>query len=483
MKLLTYNICWCCMGPDKGTSDSAKKLCDHCHSSITSGENTCLDNVVDNIVSGGLYDIIHLQEVKNIDIIHEKLNIKTKTKDYELACINYEKEKNGNIINISTLYNYKKLKILYFDYLDLTESHKTDCRPVLICLFKDLGTKNSFFSINIHAPHDNIDFNAISNVCDNLKKNKIVYSSPKFKGQFYGTILEKKIYKASSDSEKYELNSLDDSLIYDNLSIIFGGDTNDHGKKKYWSSDYWNKNKINKYYMLSFNSNIEKIKTTQPPKSCCSTNITKLTKDNYTLYGDYFMVSELLDSYKKEHNNYFKQFYITSPNKILDNVIIPSSDHLPVEVEIEFKDNVKSRNTNNTPSTQPQLNILKPTRTTHHTTHTTTSHTTPKQTEHKKKTKPGFRNLVEVVEFGNQNQNPNNTNPNKSTEYNKSKNTVTSMTMNQYKGERKKKGKGEEQHVTVQRPIISYVTSSNSTVVIDKKYIETYMNKILLINI
>jgi hypothetical protein len=92
---------------------------------------------------------------------------------------------------------------------------------------------------------------------------------------------------------------------FKNLPIVLGGDTNDHGRNKYWTGI------ILFDKLLKCNS--------KPPDTCC----TEINKRNYKVgYGDYFIYSD--------------DFIEVKPNTIIP-ANYPSSDHAPVEIELNFK--------------------------------------------------------------------------------------------------------------------------------------------------
>jgi hypothetical protein len=141
MKLLTYNICWSCMGPDYKSTNSASKLGDKCFELSTGDRkkenNKCMQNVMDVLIKHD-YDIIHTQETKNWKDLYEYL-ISNKP-NYRYICLEA-----NSVVYITTFYDITKLKLLGAKYADFSSG-----RPVILAKFKDLQTGIEFISINLH---------------------------------------------------------------------------------------------------------------------------------------------------------------------------------------------------------------------------------------------------------------------------------------------------------------------------------------------
>jgi hypothetical protein len=181
-------------------------------------------------------------------------------------------------ISIATIYNKNKYKLIKkYNNSSLDEKG----RPIQIFLFKIIGYDNYLILINLHAPHSNI-------------KKTILNHTNKFINECL-------------------------PIIKNNLfGVIACGDWNDN------NYNYWNNILINKNKKLVLSSNIK------PPRTCCTNNIRKSHSEKY--YGDYILIN----------NNtleYIKNNYLIKSNKInlFNGKKYPTSDHLPIAVEVKFK--------------------------------------------------------------------------------------------------------------------------------------------------
>lgn len=285
------------MGPDKNSINTAKILGNACFDKSIGNKkkehNICMKNVIEIMVKKD-YDIIHTQETKNWKDLYDYLiSIKP---NYRYVCLEA-----NSFVYLVTFYDYTKLKLLGAKYCDLDISNTG--RPVILAKFKEISTNKEFISINLHASHSKINTNIINdtenyNMHTDIKNNNLFKSNLKKSKKF------KKYSKASFKS----------------LPIVLGGDTNDHQRYKYWNG----LNILDK----TLNTNI------QPPNTCCTTT----NKYYYSPgYGDYFIYSDDFIVIKK--NTLIKANY-------------PSSDHAPVDIELEFNIN----GNNNEQSIKTQLN-------------------------------------------------------------------------------------------------------------------------------
>jgi exonuclease III len=292
------------MGPYNKSTNTASKLSDKCFELSTGDKkkhnNICMRNVMD-VFTKKEYDIIHTQETKNWLDLYEYL--KSKNPNYRYICL----ESNSQIY-ITTFYNKTKLELLGAKYCDLSNG-----RSVILAKFKDLNTNIDFISINIHARHKPIDVTIINNTEKYFMDTSIDNNGNLFKNNLKKNKFFKQHTKAS----------------FIGLPIILGGDTNDHKKYNYWKG------------IKLFNTLLKC--NNKPPATCCSTS----NKKNYFGYGDYFIYSD--------------DFIEVKPNTMIP-AKYPSSDHAPVDIELQFKllSSISSNtNTTNHPLNKSKLNSIK----------------------------------------------------------------------------------------------------------------------------
>ena len=165
IKLLSYNVCWSCMGPDKNSQDTARDLGNLCYDKSKQDKkqlnNICMKNVTDVMLNND-YDLILTQETKNWKQIYSI--IQKNNNDFKYICFQA-----SDIVYIVTFYDSSKLELLGAKFIELTKTEVG--RPAIIANFKHINTNNEFICINIHGPHKNINFNTITNTNSSINMN------------------------------------------------------------------------------------------------------------------------------------------------------------------------------------------------------------------------------------------------------------------------------------------------------------------------
>jgi DNA/RNA endonuclease G (NUC1) len=301
IKLLTYNLCWGCMKSDNTsqydiTAKNVALKCKAIKEENVKKTNVCMEYIA-AVIYNSKANIVHTQESANWLALYNLL--KNNNNNIRYAAFDKHCNTNGNntIISIATFYDNTKFRLIKC----MATDDKGECgRPMIICEFLHIASNTLLTSINLHSKHGGkVEYN-MDNVCSkaidkdgNVKIDSII-------------------------SRKLPYNIKKASII------ILGGDTNDHGNKKWWKTPPDN----------LFNTNIKFKKIAQPPVSCCVNNNKKtaITNKKYKLYGDYFIVSDT-NNIEIVKSNYIE------PE--LNNIKIGHyiSDHLPVSIDINIDSN------------------------------------------------------------------------------------------------------------------------------------------------
>ena len=333
MRILSWNICWGCMSADNLSQydRSSQKLAMYCkHLKDTTASNMCLSNISKFLMnSSSNYDIVALQEAKNWKQIYADVNTQC-----SYNYINYIiRNSMGQNVEIVMFYNKTMMKPKRIFCGDLGTA---DTRPYQLILF-ELSTGQKIYIMNLHNGHNNNKptFERI------IASNVFYYNIDDFISENDNYNIE--IITKDSDNESIYINNADktetikltEDVTPEIFPVIMAGDFNDHGTYDYWKTG------------LEIKGNLVKGATYNPIRTCCSpiSNSSKISAilrkegvnptDIY--YGDYILVSSEL---KYNKLNAIPEHFIKEAIDIDDiTPVFPTSDHLPVEANVDFKSN------------------------------------------------------------------------------------------------------------------------------------------------
>jgi endonuclease/exonuclease/phosphatase family metal-dependent hydrolase len=329
--VLSWNIQWERMSANKTEFK---------HECMSGKTNNCLNNVAHYINLFQNLDIICLQEVENWDKIHtiiKKDNMKYVHTTHTII--------SGNEVQLVTLYNTKKFKLLAITY-DFIHTHKRG-RHYHILYFKD-NNNNLFIIINLHNGHYAINGNKIIPNSD--------YTKEKLESKLYTNNVLWNIdnIESSNNHIKIKINEGDiDLIIYEDKDKIISS--------KITPTDIRINKEIYKYFqdtqknmivvgdfndpLYSFvetpfyplkNSEVLKDlfvsqKNSTIPITCCN----DISHRAVRIPGDYILISNNLEYQGEKEGNKIIGMIVPKiqsgkpqiPNKSIDP---KTSDHLPV---------------------------------------------------------------------------------------------------------------------------------------------------------
>jgi endonuclease/exonuclease/phosphatase family metal-dependent hydrolase len=317
IKVLSWNVCFGCMYSSPpglfdytsiGLATECKRLKD------TTGINQCLKNVSDFIIKKD-YDFICLQEAtnwknifdnivmskSNLNYLHHKVQVGTKPAFADMV----------------TFYDSSKFKIEYAKVGNVAAG--TDGRPYQILFFKEISSNNKIIIINVHNSHYKSGQNPHTNLSRELSKNLQLCADLTL------TTNEKDIDRMSTIDITSYITTNDA-----NFNVIMMGDFNDHG-----NSDFWRGFEPFKYVtFLPHTSPLKNTKlstTTQPPNTCCvgTAPLRRFSTDD-RLYGDYVIIDQTKLAFTKQNS------IPASSDFEYNATIYPTSDHIPIEAEINI---------------------------------------------------------------------------------------------------------------------------------------------------
>jgi hypothetical protein len=317
IKVISYNISWGSMSGN--TNDiTARKLAKICKDNTihhkTPDPTMCLINVrefLDTEYTKGSLDFIALQEALNWKvIINESNNLK------QMGYVHHKLIIKTNNIDLCTLYNSDKFKLLGVSCGNIATPTENDGRPYHMLFLKKISNEKKYIFINFHNRH-NITKDELQT---RLVSNNIVNVSNNTKNKFEDI---------DTDQSENLSNFINTNQFNNDTHIIMAGDTNDHSVSKLWTGikpfEKFNIPNL-KNIVVDTKPNDTTKPTNLPPKTCCIDGI-RTKNDKGPFYGDYIMISDELE--------YIKPNYVPEDDDFYDNK--PASDHLPVMATIKEK--------------------------------------------------------------------------------------------------------------------------------------------------
>jgi hypothetical protein len=292
INVLSWNISWEAM---TGTSKpNMEPLVQRCGSILQNNLNQCGQNVVNYIDTSPLdYDFVAFQEASKWEDIYDN-SIKLKTMD------GYVHQKQGNS-ELVTFYDSKKYQLQVFKSGNININKSWSNRPYHILYLTGKSDCQHYIFINLHNEHNLSKDNLEGKLSENMKDVKIP-TSDKIK-----------------NAEKIPITISHPISWLDNYNLIVAGDFNDHSFNNCWKL-------LTPFSQSSF-SQLSKLTVkapNQPPNTCCNVNRKSLPD---RMYGDYILVN---DSLKIIKENYISSHY--NP----DSSIFPTSDHIPIQIELDI---------------------------------------------------------------------------------------------------------------------------------------------------
>ncbi len=296
MKLLTYNVLW-----------------------ETIQNKTNLSNITQAIDAMGKYDFIAIQEVVSVSDLQK--NSKNLNK------MGYVFTKHGSS-RLLTFFNKEKYDILAVHHGGIIYNKKGG-RPFHIIYAMRKEDQQRFMVINIHMPHLNSDQEIESVITKQLSRN--------FDEGFDN---KKKLTEIDLVYKSFSSKNLSHYLKDHHYLGIFMGDTNDHQIINMWRG--FNPIQSKFHYQKVQYPNLDSIIVSSqnekaPPNTCClgidrsnPYQVNFYGKYTSSGYGDYILIDMNLNI--ETHNRVPPSF-----KKYINFETYPTSDHLPVELEIKIE--------------------------------------------------------------------------------------------------------------------------------------------------
>jgi hypothetical protein len=310
--VISYNISW---GSMTGNvfDRTAAKLAAFCaektkkeNPSFQVGDRTvCLDNVqlfLQREVSDPKKNIcfIGLQEAANWMHIWQDGGLLQ-----NMGFVNHTIQNRGNVIDLTTLYDATQFKVLGAKCGNLTPG--TDGRPYHIIFLRRLSNGKIYIFINFHNGH-NIIPTVLQTQLSNDVDNIIDLSHE----------TGKNFVNIETNTNIIPLSNIINSDSGEVPFVIVVGDTNDHGKRTYFTG-------IQPFVdssIIMLKNIVVKSEST-PPLTCCRDS----PVDPHDKYGDYIMINDKL-KYVVENK---------IPDINMNYAENPQSDHLPIYSSVEEK--------------------------------------------------------------------------------------------------------------------------------------------------
>lgn len=288
INILTWNISWGCMTANQESlqDHTAQALASHCYQLARKyRQPICLQNVCALLDQEKIkHDLIAFQEASNWKKLIQNSHRLSKMKSVHSQSSQSE---------IVSFFNPSKFELKSVSYGEIESG-----RPCHLLLLSVLKTHHQLILINVH--------------------NSKGYSE---------SDLETGLSKLITPKIQSQLQTLKKPI-----PIIVAGDFNDHGHSNYWKKTYpfRHSQTILKRSVVSTNRK-------KPPLSCCigKESLKPCSIANYSLYGDYILVSS---DFKVIRGNHIH------PDFNFDCQKYPTSDHLPVSkrVVVNFNNHKKS---------------------------------------------------------------------------------------------------------------------------------------------
>jgi len=295
IKVLSWNVSWGSMTGNPANS-TASVISGHCGSlPKINGSTPCLINVA-KFIDQSSYDFVAIQEATKWDDILNNSSTLKKMGGYvhNQAPPPFKAE-------VATFYDKSKYNLLAVKCGNiLTKSG----RPYQILFLYGKKDCNFYIFINLHNDHHVTKDTLEKELSKDLQNGVIASSLSNFK-----------------NFNKKAVNDISSVISGKTFKVIAAGDFNDHGFGNYWQG-------FQPFKDTTF-TNLNKLTVSssqQPPLTCCVGMRLRKKQGEDKLYGDYILVSSNLT--------------ITQPNYVPTNFeydasIFPTSDHLPVAIELQ----------------------------------------------------------------------------------------------------------------------------------------------------
>jgi hypothetical protein len=287
--VLSWNICWQAMkGEAKGSAPILGAKCAGTEFNSRTKLNECSTNVsklIDSLIID--YDFVAIQEAAKWEEIYKQSK--------KLQAMGYVHHRIGSSSDLVTFYNKNKYEAKAVVSYTIIHNAKRG-RPYHIIYLQHRMTLEFYIFINLH--------NAVGVTKDDLERQ---LSSKCHK--FF------EITKTEQKHAEQLKNRIQPRWSKTNYNVIVAGDFNDQGSMNYWQGLFPFKH-----------TNIPILKDIlvkcehEPPKTCCR----ERENTNPPYNGDYILVNSSLAI---EKNNYIPK----------SEHLFPSSDHLPVLIELKSR--------------------------------------------------------------------------------------------------------------------------------------------------
>uniref|UniRef100_A0A6C0KQX1 Endonuclease/exonuclease/phosphatase domain-containing protein n=1 Tax=viral metagenome TaxID=1070528 RepID=A0A6C0KQX1_9ZZZZ len=289
INVLSWNICWQAMkGEAKGSAPILGAKCAKTEFNRITKLNECSTNVsklIDSLIID--YDFIAIQEAAKWEAIYKQSK--------KLKAMGYVHHRIGSSSDLVTFYNKDKYEAKAVVSYTIIHNAKRG-RPYHIIYLQHRITLEFYIFINLH--------NAVGVTKDDLERQL----SSRFHKFFEITRTEQK------HAEQLK-KRIQPRWSMTNYNVIVAGDFNDQGLMNYWQGLY-----PFKHTNISILKDILVKCEPEPPKTCCR----ERENTNPPYNGDYILVNSSLAI---EKNNYIPK----------SEHLFPSSDHLPVLIELKSR--------------------------------------------------------------------------------------------------------------------------------------------------
>ncbi len=312
MKVLSWNVSWGSMTGNPANK-TASVISGHCGSlPKINGSTPCLINVA-RFIDQSSYDFVAIQEAtKWNDILNNSSTLK------KMGGYVHNQAPPPFKAEVATFYDKSKYDLLAVKTGNIGT---TGGRPYQILFLYGKKDCNFYIFINLHNDHQVKKDTLEKELSKDLQNGVIASSLSNFK-----------------NFNKKAVNDISSVISGKTFKVIAAGDFNDHGYGKYWQG-------LQPFKYTTF-TNLNTLTVSslqQPPLTCCVGMRLRKKQGEDKLYGDYILVSSNLT--------------ITQPNYVPTNFeydasIFPTSDHLPVAIELQ--------STNICPTTKPATTAAAP---------------------------------------------------------------------------------------------------------------------------
>jgi exonuclease III len=289
INVLSWNICWQAMkGEAKGSAPILGAVCARTEFNHKTKLNACSTNVsklIDSLIID--YDFIAIQEAVKWEEIYKQSK--------KLQAMGYVHHRIGSSSDLVTFYNKNKYEAKAVVSYTIIHNAKRG-RPYHIIYLQHRITLEFYIFINLH--------NAVGVTKDDLERQL----SSRFHKFFEITKTEQK------HAEQLK-KRIQPRWSKTNYNVIVAGDFNDQGSMNYWQGLY-----PFKHTNIPILKDIVVKCEPEPPKTCCR----ERENTNPPYIGDYILVNSSLAI---EKNNYIPK----------SEHLFPSSDHLPVLIELKSR--------------------------------------------------------------------------------------------------------------------------------------------------